>query len=206
MTMDADGERRLLEEGAASYVPAVSAILTFRELVQSRFRQVLEKRLVEHSAALGVSLDKGQVVEVQTRTSDWDGRYASLGVEMRNLGVARAWLSYLLCWELGKDGSWITHVGALIWVRKRYQVEQLRKVFLPHPPNLTFSDIDKEIWLGERITPAEAGKCDDKLDNLLTIWNELWKRAGGLKVLSAAESSSEDEDAEPDASADRTRD
>lgn len=46
-----DLESALLEEGAESYIQAVSAILSFRALVQSRCRQVVQKRSREYGAA-----------------------------------------------------------------------------------------------------------------------------------------------------------
>ncbi len=191
MKMHREAERRLLEEGITSYVPAYSAILAFRTLVETQIRQVLEDRLEEYGAALGVSLDKGQILTTQTSTSDWDGTYAVFGLELRNLGPARSWFDHLLYWEVAEDGTWTTQVGVLIWVRKRYQVEQLRKAIRPHPPNLTFSDRDKEIWFSDPITPGEAGNIGEKLDNVLTRWIKLWKNVGGLSVLSD-DSSSED--------------
>jgi hypothetical protein len=192
MTTDTNGERRLLEEGVTSYVPAASAILAFRELIQSRFRQALEKRLEEYSAAVGIPLDRGQILDSQFPADDkWDGIYADLGVEMGSLGDTGSVLYHVLYWELGEDGTWMTGVGAAISVRIRAHVKKLRKAFLPYPANLSFWDETYEMWLVEAISPMEAGECEGKLNDILSQWFELWKRAGGLKVLSDESSSDE---------------
>ena len=67
MTTSSEAERLLLEEGVDSYVPAVSAILAFRELVQSRCRRVVEKRLEER-------VDRMHASHPQKCDMAWNGK------------------------------------------------------------------------------------------------------------------------------------
>src|SRR5206468_1332751 len=79
-------ERQLLEEGAESYVAAVSAILTFRRMVQARCRRVVDRRLREYGAALGVRLDRCQFLDAEwPKASAWEGDWASVGLEIRKV-------------------------------------------------------------------------------------------------------------------------
>jgi hypothetical protein len=188
MTMHPDeAQLRLLAEGLASYVPAVSAVLAFRELVEARCRRVVENRLEDYGGALGTSLDRNQLVGCQyPKLSQWDGTFASLGVDLRDLGDARAWLSHLLYLEQGENGQWVAQVGACLWVRKSQQMTRVRKAVRPQPPNLSFEEANHEVWLYEPISSSEMQDFEKKLDNVLVQWITLWKRAGGLRVLSAS--------------------
>jgi hypothetical protein len=147
MTIHPEAERRLLEEGAESYVPAVSAILAFRDLVQSRCRRVVEHHLENYSAALGVPLDKSQgLPKKHPPTSRWDGQWANLSWQIRDVGNLKAALFHQLYWEVEEDGHWYTEVNAGIWLQNRTQVNRLWEAFVPHPQNMDWSEVDKLIW------------------------------------------------------------
>jgi len=184
MTTSSEAERLLLEEGVDSYVPAVSAILAFRELVQSRCQQVVEHRLAEYRAALGVPPDKCLPQSSEwPPTKKWDGKQAYLGVEIKDFGIPGALLYHQLYWELGEGEHWTTGVGASIWLGQRDQLERLWNAFHPHPGLTRWKT--NVIGLHEQVSRTEVADFDKKLDGVLCQWIKLWERAGGLKVLGA---------------------
>ncbi len=56
-----EAQKRLLEEGARSYLDAVSALIAYRQEVQKMCRTVLEKHLDDYSSAIKVRLETREI-------------------------------------------------------------------------------------------------------------------------------------------------
>jgi hypothetical protein len=187
MTTHPEAERRFLAEGAETFVPTLNAVAAFRELVQARCRQVLQRHLAAYSAALRVPLTMHRFQPYQyPRPTQWDGQWVSVGLEARWVGTARVWLFQDAYWELGEQEKWSIQVGVCMWLSKRDQPARLWKVLRSRPRNLYFSEDEREVGLYESVTPpAEFSAFDKKMEAILRRWIKLWQRVGGLKVLTA---------------------
>jgi hypothetical protein len=181
---DATPERQLLEEGAESYVAAVSAILTFRREVQARCRRVVDKRLREYGGALGARVDRSQFADAEwPKAGAWAGDWASVGLEIKKVGKAGVSLYHNLDWQLGTDGKWTVAANASIWLPFQERVAELRDAFRPHPPELTFWEYGDEMGFTRPVPRTEMATFEVRLDEVFGEWIKLWQRVGGLKVL-----------------------
>lgn len=183
-----DPECALLEEGAESYVQAVSAIFAFRALVQARCRQVVQKRLKEYSAALGATIDPNQIRDYDAPgESKWGDRWASVGVQIRGFKVGIE-LFHMMGWTKDEDdGTWGVTTGASAWLQKRAHIELLAGAFAPHPETPNFWQVPNALGYSAEIDPRAVSAFDVQLDEVLSHWIKLWKRVGGLKVLAGEE-------------------
>jgi hypothetical protein len=181
-----DPERALLEEGATSYVQAVGAILAFRSLVQARCREVVRKRLKEYGAALGVSLKADDIRDYQgPGEAKWGEKWASLGVELRDVGLAEAWLYHTMGWYRTDEGDWWSTVGVSVWFKDAGAAERLGEVFEPHAGHLDLWHQPKQLGCSRDLDEGDAGTFETHLDGLFVEWIALWTKVGGLKVLDA---------------------
>jgi hypothetical protein len=76
----------LLEEGARSYLEALTALTIFRRDVQSVCRKAIERHYTKFSQALGVSipeLEAESIVSCATPEEQFNGSSAYLGVKHR---------------------------------------------------------------------------------------------------------------------------
>jgi hypothetical protein len=177
-------ERQLLVEGFDSFVPAVSAVLAFRKLIQSRCRQAVEKRRREYSKALGMPVERAQVEDSDyPRLGEWDGTWASVGVLIKKLGGTETWLYHTLEWNLGEKGEWVVEANASIWLPRGQQVDRFRELLRQHAPESRRWDEGNDIGLWESVSSAEAAVIDASLDSVLCGWIAFWERVGGMKPL-----------------------
>jgi len=181
-----DPELALLEEGAVSYVPAVGAILAFRALVQSRCRQVVQKRLKEYGAALGVGvvLKADGIRDYQgPGEAKWGADWASVGVELRDVGPADACLYHVMGWYRDDDGNWINNVGVSVWLKDAAAVQQLSEAFKRHAAHMDFWQQHRQLGCSRDLEDGEAATFEVYLDELLVEWIKIWTRVGGFKLL-----------------------
>lgn len=187
MSTNTDPERALLEEGAASYVQAVSAILAFRALVQGRCRRVVQRRLKEYGSALGVSLAAGDLRDYQgPGEAKWGDRWASIGVELREVGPAAAWLYHTLGWYRSDEGEWFNTVGTSVWFKDSDRVQRLGAAFGPHAGHLNLWHQPKQLGCTRELDDGDVATFEEHLDALLTEWIALWQRVGGLEAVDEA--------------------
>lgn len=180
--MDAEAERQLLEEGAKSYVAAEDAVRAFRELVHSRCKDVVEKRLPDYCTALGKQILKNSITE-----QNWsEGANRELGANIDLGGYDE--LGHVLC--LSQDDREPPSVCTYIYMWRRKKFSRVRSVLCRLEPSLDFDS--NAIWLAEEISRAKIGEFEDALDGLLVRWIKLWKKTGGLKILGLGSADSED--------------
>jgi hypothetical protein len=185
-TSHTEEERQLLEEGN-SYPQAVSAIIAFRKLVQGRCWHFMRDRLSDYSAALGEKLDKGQLAHYDAPSlSRWEGDWACVGIELRDIGKRKVTLYHTVEWECGRDGTWTTWANASVWVQKPEQVEQLRPLMQKHGPEKAYWEHEQDLGYMLPLSRAEMGTFEKKLDDVLQAWIKFWQRFCGLKALTSS--------------------
>src|ERR1700721_4321399 len=102
-----DPTEALLNEGGKSYVPAVSAMLAFRELICTRCRQTVQNRLPDYAKALKLSLNENELGDCNYPSlKEWEHSWASIGTEIKKNGGGEVSLFHTLEWELIQD-RWI---------------------------------------------------------------------------------------------------
>jgi hypothetical protein len=174
----------LLEEGAKSYLDAVTAIIAFQQEVQKKCREVLAANLEDYAAALKVtaSLTPDQIVDLTwppITKQDWTGDKWDLGVELGRKKVipdVRWWaIRCCLTYEVGEGGLYC-------WVGEWFQTQKLAEhahaKFRSLNKNVALHR--KEVWLDAALTIQDMASFDDRLDALFQQWIELWKQAGGM--------------------------
>lgn len=179
MTRDANAEAKLLTEGVRSYVGAVNAVKTFRDVIQHRCRKVVVDRLAEYAKALDWGLTPDSVQNWETTASEWTGDHVTIGNYIR-FGRASALYHYVY---LTPDGTQSPELDAVVYLGSRKKLELFWNALHPHESALRNWDSSREVCLYESMSAEEFGRFDEKLDALLTRWIQLWKRAGGLKRL-----------------------
>jgi|ERR1700722_14519247 len=174
----------LLNEGGSSYVPAISAILAFRELVIKRCRQMVLNRLGDYSTALGTELNEDQFRNWDSPKLDkWDGQWASLGLEIAEVGNSREYLYHTVQWEQTGEGQWLISATASIWTRTRAKLDKLSEAFRAHTHNLNIwtSVDDYDIGIYIEVPPTQMMCFETIMDTVYQQWIKLWQDVGGLK-------------------------
>jgi hypothetical protein len=180
---------RLLEEGARSYLEACTAVLEYQREVQKKCREVMEKYLDDYNAAVKVdsknSLKSADIKEfVWPKPEQWEGGWATIGVEIRRTRVTpaiRLWYPYCgLSWESGDPtvwcwvGDWIAPRRLAVLVLERFH--HLDKSVQRNP-----QDDPHEIWIQDKLNVEEAAAFDERLEALFERWIDLWKMVGGMR-------------------------
>lgn len=174
-----DPELELLRAGLESYLPAMNAIVAFRERILQCCRAVMEKHLTAFSAALGVKLEADGVKRWSPEPNR-DSINASVGVQLPPVGPDSAFLVLAVGWETSKPGKF--NVGVSFWAGRAAPVRAAKEVFQPPPSN--WWDDPKSFGLKTWHTPEDAPQLEEHLTAVLEQWIELWQKVGGLKALS----------------------
>lgn len=168
----------LLEEGAKSYLDALTAVVMFQRESQSICRKILEGRLKEYSEALNVDLSAYPVVPWKTAEAQLDGTNAVLGVSQANFALRpdNYCIAFLgLFWDrTDKSPCFGATVG--MWFNRNKDCEELfqaMKGLDPLPGFTLEKDKWKQIWLSITLSSTEMGVVDRKLDDLLSAWIQL---------------------------------
>ena len=114
--------RRLLEEGARSYLDAVNALIAFRQEVQNTCRTVLENHLNDYGSALGVRLEKGEIKDAESPSfAGWEGDRWSLGVKVvrEKITPQIRWWETWCCLQYVSGDS-----GLLCWIDEWFPVRR----------------------------------------------------------------------------------
>jgi hypothetical protein len=178
-----DATKRLLEEGARSYLQAISALISYEHEVQERCREVMEKNLDDYSSALKFQppLKSDEIHNgVWPKPSQWDGSWRMLGVEIARRDTPpgiRWWGTYCcVAWQL-EDPTFYCWVGE--WYPTRFAAQLFQK-FHQLNPRLSL-DSANDVGVRESLEVEEASTFDEKLEGLFEQWIKLWKKVGGIK-------------------------
>lgn len=180
--MDIDAERRLMEEGAKSYVAAEDAVRAFRGLIQTRFRDVVLERLKEYSTALDKELETG---DVEDHSYSYQ-IYRDVGVKIRLGGYNE--LGHVL--TLSQDDKEPLWVSTYLYVYNRKRFDRVCNILRPLSRDLDIES--KAIFFAKEIQRDEICGFQEKLEQIFDQWIDLWKRAGGLAIIAKTIAEAED--------------
>jgi hypothetical protein len=176
-----EATKRLLEEGARSYLKATAALMVYEQEVQKRCREVLENHLDEYGEALGIrpSLSKSEI-----KPGVWK---PELGAEWRCVGVhlvrrrvppgIRYWATYCTLYWDDQDPGFYCNVGDYLSPRSRAEelFERFQKL------NAAVEIEGKDLGLFQELAAGDVATFGERLESVLLQWIKLWKRVGGLK-------------------------
>lgn len=172
--------KRLIEEGAASYLDARVALNEFRSEVQSRCREVLKSRLRELRELTDLDLDEDRI-ELVDWPSEPNLEWASLGAQLQ-LKDHHLSIYVAVVWESEQDkapkvcaqatiSTWYKHQFNSAW--PRFKAAQAEK----------YDDRSShDIYFQDAVTPGKIGEFEQTIGNMLDKLARAWKAAGGLKA------------------------
>jgi hypothetical protein len=177
-----EAKRRLLEEGAKVYVPGFNAIKEFQREVQTRCREMLEKRLADHSVTFGLKLDSPQIIAYDW--ADSSGDHAEVGAKVKIRGLPD--FVYCLSLKTGANGEPSTAVCAYVWLQIK-PATALANAFKNLDSNRVRSDRNS-VWLEQELPIGDVSAFEEMLNEVVSRWLKLWERIGGLKAISETDS------------------
>jgi hypothetical protein len=185
MALDKNPINVLLEEGARSYLAAVTAISAFEHEVQKKCRERFSKRLDEYSAALQIQprLTSTEIQSVIWPSSreEFDGSWRSVGVAIQGKKIPpsyRWWGMYCsLDWEA--EGNYFG-VGISEGIAPAATAGQVFKRFQALNAEVVAID-SKEFGMWQTMNVEDVGRFEEILDSLMETWIELWRKVGGMK-------------------------
>jgi hypothetical protein len=175
-------KKRMIEEGAASYLEARVALNEFTSEVQRRCKEVLEGRLPKLKEAIKLELDGSQI-----RPIDWPSepnlRWASLGVELQ-LRDRHLTLSVDLYWQSDEGEAASIWASATVSPWYKYQLDKAWPKFESWQAEKYEDRSGRGIYFSEVIPPGKVSVFRETLGNVLDKLIQAWKGAGGLKAFS----------------------
>jgi len=183
----------LLEEGARSYLEALTALTIFRKDVQSVCRQAIVDRVTEFSQALGVPMFKAEsIVPYATPEDQFNGSSAYIGVKhkiSRRRQSIHGFSSVSTCglsWEpMGQQRWFGCWVG--VGFNQREIAERLHAGFQRSkeslPPGIALDAQKNNVSVSRALKPDDMASLTDCLGEVMVEWIRLWREFGGLKAL-----------------------
>lgn len=182
-----EARRRLLADGASSYLEAIVALAEFRREVLVRSRKVLESRLPELLRAMGVP-EKHREIKIKEystpdeadRKDGWLGEWAWITVYLEFQGLE----TYLgLCWQSERNGSPTIWASAIIHPWNR---EPFRTILAKFKESC--GDAVRELWqedirLAEQVRPTDLPTFELALERVMGQFIEVWRSTGGVRTL-----------------------
>lgn len=171
---------QLVEDGLGSYLDALAAVREFQNEIIKRSRSALEKKITDLSKAMGISVDRGDIVGYITPVSNKEG-FGDWGWVVVTFSKAPMYCYFGLRFE--RDGSkCVQSIDVSMWPAKASQ----RDFLLEHCKNVSrdFDNYDgNNIGLFMPISKDEINNFEAKLQELIDKWIEVWKEVGGIKNL-----------------------
>jgi len=179
MNPQPDPELELLRAGLESYLPAMNAIVAFRERIQKVCRTVMAKHLSAFATALGVELNVDDVANWSSPATQ-DAKDASVGAQLKKVGPDAAFLVLAVGWKLSESCKF--NIGVSFYAESGAPARVAKELFHPRPVN--WQDWPKAFGLQTWHTPDDAPQLEEHLTAVLERWIELWRGVGGLKAVS----------------------
>src|SRR5262249_55955690 len=165
-------EQHLLQQGIKEYVDVLNALSAFRSLIQRKWRSVVEANQDEYSKVLGIDVPETS----DFNWSDADGSELAVGVKFIH---KKAHFCHCLYWGRTEGGHFEN--TAMIWVAsKQENLERLRKAL--RSKGISCDEADT-VFVGEQVNVGDGGSIETKLATLMQRWIDLWRKAGGIKVV-----------------------
>jgi hypothetical protein len=173
--------RRLLEEGARSYLDAVSALIAYRHEVQKMCRTVLEKHLDDYSSALKVRLERSEIRDAEWPSfAEWEGDGWTLGVKIvrEKITPAIRWWETWCSLECDSDDA-----GLYCWIGEEFPAKQKATALFRkfHPLNNKVQKHGKILMIPQCLKVEEVCNLEINLEDVVQQWIELWKKVGGIE-------------------------
>lgn len=175
-------ELELLRSGLESYLPAMNAIVAFRERIQDACERVLVDHLSDFAKALGVRLKQDDILRRDyPPIRQWDSEWTSVGVELQRIGPNRVSLWHSVAWAPSSPEDRGVSVSECVWFPKKAPYERARALFRSAPG---YWYADRDVGISAPLALEETAKLEEHLTTILEQWIELWRKVGGLKALS----------------------
>jgi hypothetical protein len=188
-----DGNRHaLLQEGARSYLEALTAITIFRRDVRSVCQEVVESRSEAFLRALAVPINQAErMVPYETPEEKFNGSSAYVGVQQKISRRRNQGFIYIsscgLSWDLVGQQRWFgCWVG--VWFNQRDMAERLYAGFQkkkPLPPGIELETEKNSVSLSRALKPEDMASLSDRLGEVMDAWIQLWEQVGGLDALTS---------------------
>jgi hypothetical protein len=179
--------KRLLEEGARSYLKAATALVAYQREVQKSCRKVMTKHISEYGSALKVRLEENEVEDMAWPEFDvWEGDWASVGVRVvrQDIRGIRWWEAYCsLEWQSPEEPPLCCWIGE--WFPTAKMAKDLFQRFKRLSPDVTI--VDNSIGVYRTVRAGKAADFEEHLGELFQKWIRLWKKTGGIKTLVKAQ-------------------
>lgn len=179
-------KRRLLEEGASSYLQAIVALNEFSREVQRTCRDVLRRGLPGFREAIDLDLDESQIYSrpfpETISQEEWmadEGTSLGAGINFKD---HRLTLAVELCWELGESSVPSLVASASIYPWNKGQLQSAWPKFEKSHAMKYERPYSYCIYFSESVLPNEMSTFDDKLARVLHKLIRAWGEAGGLKA------------------------
>ena len=177
-----EARRLLLEEGARSYLDAISALIEFQKEVQKKCRSVMQRHIKDYGAALKIPLRPSDIQDAAwPKLEKWEGDYWHLGVSIvrRDIPGVRWWEGYYCLGFEAPNPGFCCWIGE--WYPRKMATHLFRKFRRFHPKASMEVEDGKTIWINQRLKPEETSGFEEKLEELLEEWIRLWTKVGGIK-------------------------
>jgi hypothetical protein len=173
--------RRLLEEGARSYLDAVNALIAFRQDVQAICKAVLEKHVDEYGSALNIHLADHDIQDHESPAlKDWAGDWWNLGAKLvrKEITPAIRWWETYCCLGYGLDDG-----GLCCWVGEWFPTKQQRLTLHRrfHLLNKKVEEDGSVLFILQKVEIEGICKLEAYLNGIVEEWIALWRKVGGMK-------------------------
>jgi hypothetical protein len=182
MTEQVEARRRLLEEGARSYLKAANALTMYQQEVQKKCRRVMERHINEYGSALKVDDLKNSVIEdwAWPKFDKWEGDHASVGVRLvrKDFASIRWWEAYCTLEWQSDDPKFYCWVGE--WFPSKMATDLCQEFKRLNPDVKLW---DKHVGIAQALKAGEAPEFEERLEDLFQKWIKLWKKTGGMSAV-----------------------
>ncbi len=181
-------KKKLLEQGASSYLQAIVALNEFSREVQHRCADVLRMNLPALGDAIKIRMDESQISSIlfpETISRDkWIAQHgASLGARI-NLKEHELAFAVEVCWWSENGDTSSIQASATIYVESKSKFQSAWPEFEKSQAQKYEEPYNYGIYFSEPILPNEMSTVQMKLATVTKKLVRAWDEAGGLKTFS----------------------
>jgi hypothetical protein len=178
LAMSLEHNLEFFQEGLSSYMNAMLALKEFHHEVQEKSESVLKGNLQELGRALDMRLE---AAAIHPYAGEYDGAYWIISRLTKIPGLYSSESAYFgLRWREIR-GEAVPGVAAGFWFRSVPDRDAAKSAFGRGGDGLSSESPGLYFW--EALTHKDAESFEEKLDDLVKKWIELWKKAGGLNAV-----------------------
>src|SRR5262245_29810230 len=172
--------KRLLEQGARSYLQAATALLAYEREVQKLCRRAMEAHFDEYVDALAIPLDLAEIQdgawEPDGLEEDW--RSVGVAIEGKRIPPLKRWWGVYCClyWDAAHPGQFQCGINEWIGGPRKNAEDILRRF---RKSNSEVWGEGKEIGVCRWLAADAVDDAEDTLGELFKDWIGLWQKVGG---------------------------